>query len=275
MRPRIGRILAVALLLAAAGYAAVCARLFLTQDSQVFPAPPPDPVRAAAVAKAQPRLEAIRLTAPDATSLSGLLLDRTRDGSPAPLVLYFGGNKDLCQDFFVEAPERLPDFSLACLDYRGYGASQGRPTEAALEADALLAFDRLAERTRAPSVIVMGRSLGTAVAAHVAARRSAGVLVLVTPADSIAAVGQERYPYVPVGLLLRNPFDATPDAARVACPTLVLLAASDTTVPPRHGERLAALLPGPKTVTVLDGDHGTVLDNPGYWPAIRAFLGRP
>ncbi len=272
MRFRIGRLCTGLLVLAAVGYAAVCARLYLTQDSQVFPAPSPDPAGAEAVAKASADVVELRLATADDTVLSGLLMTRTRDGSPAPLLLYFGGNQDLCQDFFVNAPRELSHVSLACLDYRGYGASQGKPTEALVKADALLAFDFLSKQTKAPSVILMGRSLGTAVATYVAAERPSKGLILVTPADSIAAVGQARYPYIPVSLLLRNPFDATIDASHVQCPTLVFIAASDTTIPPHHGERLASFLPGQKRVLVLEGNHSTILHNPGYWPAIRAFL---
>jgi len=272
MRIRTGRMITVVLVLAMVAYAAVCAQLYFTQDGQVFPAPSQDPVLAETVANTHPGIVGLRLTASDGTVLSGLLLTRNRDGSPAPFLLYFGGNQDLCQDFFTDAPEELPDVSLGCLDYRGYGASQGKPSEALLKADALLAFDELAGRTKAPLVTVMGRSLGTALAAHVAALRPANGLIMVTPADSIAAVGQEKYPYIPVSLLLRNPFDITLDAARVQCPTLEFIAASDTTIPPHHGERLASFLPGQKRIIVLPGDHSTILKNPGYWPPIREFL---
>ncbi|WP_428566922.1 MAG: alpha/beta hydrolase [Solidesulfovibrio sp. DCME] len=271
MRLRIGSVFSGLLGLAAVGYVAVCAQLYLTQDAQVFPAPSPDPIRAEEVAKAHPALAGLHLTTPDGTVLSGLLMSRERDGAAAPLLLYFGGNQDLCQDFFVNAPEELPDMSLACLDYRGYGSSHGKPSEALVKADALFAFDFLSKQTNAPSVTVMGRSLGTALATHVAALRPSRGLILVTPAESIAAVGQERYPYIPVGLLLRSHFDMTPDAARVLCPTLVFIAASDTTIPPHHGQRLASFLSGQKRIIVLEGDHTTILQNSGYWPAIREF----
>ncbi len=154
---------ALLLVLAAVDYAAVCARLYLTQTARSFRPLPLIP-GAEAVAKASADVVELRLATADDTVLSGLLMTRTRDGSPAPLLLYFGGNQDLCQDFFVNAPRELSHVSLACLDYRGYGASQGKPTEALVKADALLAFDFLSKQTKAPSVILMGRSLGTAVA---------------------------------------------------------------------------------------------------------------
>ena len=271
MRLRIGWIVSGILVLAAVGYVAVCAQLYLTQDAQVFPAPSPDPIRAKELAKAHPDLVDIHLTTTDGTILSGILLARTRNGSPAPLLLYFGGNQDLCQDFFVNAPEKLPDVSLACVDYRGYGASQGKPSEALVKDDALLTYDFFKVQSKATSVTVMGRSLGTALATHVAAERPTTGLILVTPADSIAAVGQERYPYIPVHLLLRSHFNATLDAAKVLCPTLIFIAASDTTIPPHHCERLASFFSKQKRIIILQGNHSTILENPGYWPAIREF----
>ncbi|MBF0482641.1 MAG: alpha/beta hydrolase, partial [Desulfovibrionaceae bacterium] len=157
-------------------------------------------------------------------------------------------------------------------DYRGYGRSTGVPSETALKADALLLYDRLTAAGGARKTIVMGRSLGTALAAHVAANREAAAVILVTPFDSIRAVGQQRHPFIPVGLLLKNPFDVLPDAAQIYAPALVLIAARDTTVPPEHARRLAEALRGQEKTVVLDGDHASILKKTEYWPSIRDFL---
>ena len=261
-----------AAVLALGAYLAVLAFLFLTQQGQVFPGRAPDHALDGALAERFPQLRGVSIATPDGAVLAGRLLTRAAGARNAPLVLYFGGNADLSGEFLLYAPEELPGYSIAALDFRGYGESTGVPSEASLKADALLAYDRLTQAGGADRVIVMGRSLGTALAAHVAANREAAALVLVTPFDSIRAVGQERHPFVPVGLLLKNPFDVLPDAARITVPTLVLIAAGDTTVPPEHARRLADALGGPKKTVTLEGDHNTLLTQPNYWPTIRDFL---
>ncbi|MBF0512832.1 MAG: alpha/beta fold hydrolase [Desulfovibrionaceae bacterium] len=270
MRTLLARTAAVA----AGAYLCVLAFLYLTQQSQVFPSKAADNALDAAVRERFPDMRALSLPTPDGSVLSGWLLARpdAAQDAPAPLVLYFGGNADLCSQFLLDAPRELPGFSIAAFDYRGYGRSTGVPSETALKADALLLYDRLTAAGGARKTIVMGRSLGTALAAHVAANREAAAVILVTPFDSIRAVGQQRHPFIPVGLLLKNPFDVLPDAAQIYAPALVLIAARDTTVPPEHARRLAEALRGQEKTVVLDGDHASILKKTEYWPSIRDFL---
>jgi hypothetical protein len=281
MRKFFIRAAAGAAVLAVGAYLAALAYLYLTQQRQVFPGKATDSAVDAALLERYPQMREIEYTTPDGAILTGRLLARPDSAAGpkgAPLVLYFGGNADVSEQFLLDAPEDLPGCSIAALDYRGYGESTGVASEAALKADALLIYDRLTAasgefgRTGRSGVVVMGRSLGTALAAHVAANREVAALVLVTPFDSIRAVGQERHPLIPVGLLLKNPFDVLPDAARVTAPTLVLIAASDATVPPEHARRLAAAWHGPLKTVTLAGDHDTILTNSDYWPTIRNFL---
>ncbi len=172
------------------------------------------------------------------------------------------------------SPSELSGFTVAGLNYRGYGSSEGKASETALKADALTVYDALAARL-GPGVpiVVMGRSLGSGIAAYVAAHRDVAGVILVTPYDSLVDVGQDAHPLVPVSLLMRNRFDVAPDAARVKAPTLMLVAGADTLIPPRHAARLAALWAGPKEVhTVDNATHGNIIDNPQYWKYIKTFL---
>ncbi len=264
-------IIGTALGLAYCGYLAL---LYLGQDTMVFPGRLADPAREQEIRRYYPKLEAFTVTAGDGVVLRGYYLPRSRDGRPAPAVLYYCGNAEEQTGFFLWSPSELRPFTVAGVDYRGYGHSDGRPTEKAIKDDALAVYDALAARLGpAARIVVMGRSLGTAVAAHVAARRDVAGLILVTPYDSLAAVGQASHPLVPVRLLMKNPFDVAPDAARVTAPTLMLVAGADTLVPPLHAARLAASWPGPKEVRTLDGaTHGNIVDNPEYWRLVREFL---
>jgi hypothetical protein len=268
------KVIVILCLAAGLAYCGYLSMLYIGQDGMVFPGRKTDPERVKEIRRYYPRLEDLEVKASDGTVLRGYFLPRMRDGRPAPAVLYFSGNAEEQTGFFLWSPNELRPLSVAGLDYRGYGISDGKPSEAALKADALAAYDALAAKLGPGGrIVVMGRSLGTAMAAHVAAQRDVAGVILVTPYDSLASVGQEAHPLVPVRFLMKHPFDVASDAAKVKAPTLMLVAGADQIVPPRHAERLAAVWPGPKEVQTVEGaSHNGISDSPQYWNLIRNFL---
>jgi pimeloyl-ACP methyl ester carboxylesterase len=179
---------------------------------------------------------------------------RVNPGQPRAL-LFFGGNAEEIGYQRERFARWFPGHTIYLLAYRGYGASEGSPSEAALKGDALALFDAIAQQY--VGVDALGRSVGSGVALHVAARRSVGRLALITPYDSLVAVASRHYPFFPVGWLLRERFEASVDAAKVQVPTLLLLARQDEIIPPAHGEALARAFPQPPTLQWLDTDHNT------------------
>ena len=121
------------------------------------------------------------------------------------------------------------------LNYRGYGASEGKPGEPALTADALAIGDAVARREDIDPrrIVVFGRSLGNAIAAHLAAERPAVIAgaVLVSPYDSMTAIGRTHYPWLPVSMLIRHVFDSGAHAPKLRMPTLILMGDADTLIP--------------------------------------------
>jgi len=110
----------------------------------------------------------------------------------------------------VRDPVWPASWSLALVNYRGYGASEGSPSERALFADALLVLDALRERPDVDParVALVGRSLGSGVATYVAANRPVAGVALVSPYDSVTALARRQFPWLPIELLLRHPFDS-------------------------------------------------------------------
>ena len=102
-------------------------------------------------------------------------------------------------------------------------------------------------------IVVFGRSLGTAVAARVAAERPVAGVVLVSPFDSLAAIGNHHYPWLPVSLLLRHRFEARADAVRGEAPMLAIVADSDTIIPVERSRALYEAWAGPKSWQVVPG----------------------
>jgi pimeloyl-ACP methyl ester carboxylesterase len=240
---------------------------FLLQERLIFM---PQPLSEAALAD-------IRLRFPKGQSVFGQASDGTRvhawhlPGPPgAPLVLYFGGNAEEVSWMLGEA-NAAPTVGWLLVDYRGYGASEGSPSEAALVADALLWFDKFSPQSK--KIYVLGRSLGSGVAVRLAAERKVDAVMLVAPFDSLVEVGKRHYPFLPVSLLLKHRFDSASLAPKITAPLLCLAATRDSIIPPDHAKLLYDAWAGPKRwVALEEAGHNTVDSHPNYWRSINAFL---
>jgi len=239
-----------------AAYAGVCGLLFAFQRSLLF-----HPVKAAA------EVSTITLDVPGAT-----LRIATRQHEAARAILYFGGNAEDVSQTLPDLAAAFPDRAIYAPHYRGYGGSGGRPSERALHADAAAVFAVVAAAHA--EVDVIGRSLGSAVAVRLAATKPVRRLVLVTPFDSILALARRLFPFLPVRLLLADPFESVKDAPRVTVPTLVITAGADDVVPPPHTRRLIDAFPAGMAVELAypRAGHDDVSFNPGFFDAIRRFL---
>jgi uncharacterized protein len=272
LRLRIVEILKVLLLAVAAGYAGVVLLAWLGQEKLLFH---PRPVESKPIVPAGWRAEEIVFTARDGTRLHGVL---ALPPVPKPaLVIYFGGNAEEVTSLAATAKEYYADRAALYVNYRSYGASEGKPTEAALVSDAVELFDWSQKRgdIDASRIAVHGRSLGTGVAVQVAAARPARCVVLTSPFLSAREVAKEIYPWLPVSLLMRHPFDSAARAPGMKTPALFIMGTDDRLVPMTQSERLAELWGGPKERLVLEGfTHNDVHVNPQYGATIRAFLDR-
>jgi len=207
--------------------------------------------------------------APDGTRLHAWFLKSGPD-----LVLYFGGNAEEVSWMIDAAAAQTPAVSWLLIDYRGYGASRGSPSEKNLLSDALVWHRYAVEELHAGKVFALGRSLGSGVAVRLAAQRPLAAVILVTPFDSLTSVAQRYYPYLPVKWLLRHRFDSLSLAPRIDLPMLCLIAGRDEVIPPAYAERLYQAWLGPKRKAVLSGArHNEVDAAPDFWPSIRRFVG--
>ena len=245
--------------LAICAYLAICVLLYLQQRRLIYY---PQFTR---VAPAQTDFAFQR---PDAV-LRGWVVNPGRQDA----VLYFGGNAEAVEANRGVFVRWLPSRTVYLVAHRGYGASDGEPSEAALLADALAVYDDIARRHPDGDVAVIGRSLGSGVATYVASERRIKHLILVTPFDSLAAVAQSHYPAFPVGLLLKDRYDSVAKLPRYDGRLLVLRAGRDAVVPPSHTDRLLASFKGrAQVVDFPRASHDDLSSDPAYWPAIRDFL---
>ncbi len=249
----------------------VPAAMYLLQDSLLF-LPQPG-ISAPPAAQAGRAVEALTFEATDGVRLRGWLVQPSASAGPAPLVVYYGGN---AEEVSWQATEPWPaGWALGLVNYRGYGASEGKPSERDLCADALTVLDALARRpdVDAARIVLAGRSLGAGVASYVAAHRPIAGVVLISPYDSMVEVGRRHYPWLPVGLLLKHPFDAHSLAPTIRAPLLAIAGGRDSIIPPVHSRRLFDAWGGPKRWVELPGaDHNDIGTWPAFWPSIDAFL---
>ena len=192
-------------------------------------------------------------------------------------LLFFHGNAGNVGDRLERAQilnERL-GLDVFLLDYRGYGRSEGEPSEEGLYRDARAIHAQALERFRPGQIVLFGESLGSAVAIQLAIDRESAAVVLETPFLSVPAMARKHYPFVPA-FLIRSRFDNESKIGSVRQPKLFLVADRDEIVPPDQGRRLFELAPEPKTLFVIPraGHNDTyVTGGEEYWRAWSRFLG--
>lgn len=244
------------------GYLAVNLLLFLLQGRMIFFP------RSLASTPVGANIREVSVQRPDAV-LRGWVVNA---GTRGPLLVYFGGNAEELSGA-VPTFARLPAVA-ALVNYRGYGASDGAPTAAALLEDAVAVVESLRERYGAGrATVLFGRSLGSGLAALAAAETKADGVILFSPYRSIERIAQQRYPFVPVRWLLRHNIDAGRVAPSLAQRALALYATDDRVVPTAESRALVSLLPDGARVVEFQGGHGMPLETPRIWAEITAFLG--
>lgn len=236
-------------------YGVAVGGLYLMQDSMIFP-------REVAKSPSYPLpspAERLTIKSADGHQLSGLLI-RAR-GRNRGLIIGFSGNAWNAQDCLTFMAARLHDFDLAVFHYRGYGESEGAPSQQALFDDALVIHDYLVTGLRPKRVYGAGFSLGSGVVSYLGSQRQIDGQLLVTPFDSIAAIAKNRYKIIPIDWLLKHPFNSVEHQRHHETPAAVILASNDRVVPRRRSEALIAGLARPVFVeTIPNSTHGGIYD---------------
>jgi len=263
---RILKFLAVGALCA---YGAVLALLYVKQREMMYPR---NPARAEIASANLPGVEEAELTAADGERLVAWVVP-PREGKP--VLLFFHGNagnfgRPIRQTRFRALTE--DGTGLFAVNYRGYGGSTGSPTEDGLAQDARAAYAAAVARFGAERLVGYGESLGTGVVLKLAADAPLKAVILEAPYLSTAAVAQQLYPFIPVGLVMHDQFHSDRVIGKVKAPLLVLHGQRDGVIPFSQGEALFALANPPKRfIRFPEGNHEN-LPAHGSVPEIRRFL---
>jgi fermentation-respiration switch protein FrsA (DUF1100 family) len=256
-------------------YLALGLLLFLTQSRLLYYPNLPSRAVVATPARIGLSYEVVALTAEDGVRLHGWFLPAGED--LRGVLLFFHGNAGNISHR-LDSLRILHDLGLAVLifDYRGYGQSEGKVSEAGTYRDAEAAWRHLTE-TRGiaeNNIVLFGRSLGAAVAAHLAASRRPRALIMESAFTSVPELAAKYYRIFPVRWLSRFRYDARADLGSVDCPVLIVHSRDDEIIPVSHGRALFEAAREPKAFLELGGGHndGFLVSGRAYTDGLEAFL---
>jgi len=252
LRRRVRRILIAGLTTAVAVFAVVCVVVFSLQARLIyFPDrdywTTPDEVGLA--------YEDLTLTTEDGVSITAWHVPHDQ---PKGTVLFCHGNAGNIADRVGTLKSfHYLGYNVLIFDYRGYGHSEGKPTETGTYRDAEAAWRYLTEtRGESPAGIVLfGRSLGGAVAIDLANRITPAALIAESTFTSVVDIGKRQFPFLPVGLLCKHRYESIGKVSRIACPKLFLHGTEDELVPFENGRRLFEAAAEPKDFIQTPGGH--------------------
>jgi uncharacterized protein len=236
----------------AAAYGGLALLLYIFQSRLVF-YPEVDREVVATPALAGLQYEDILLKTSDGIGLHGWYIPAAQ---PRGTVLFLHGNAGNISHRLdsIEMFHRL-GYSTLIFDYRGYGNSDGAPTEQGTYRDAEAAWRYLTGQRHACRIILYGESLGGAVAAWLASRQKPAALVIASGFTSVPDLGQQLYPYLPVRWLARIRYDTREYLRSVTAPVLIAHSPEDDIIPFEHGRALFAAANPPKQFLELAGGH--------------------
>lgn len=252
-------------------YLVIIAYFYFMQDNYIYYPQKITKAYADMVTKSDKNIEEVIIETADKSKLHGWLskLNNTK----SPLVIYFGGNAE--EVSYLVKDQKFKGYSILTMNYRGFGLSEGKPSEKSFFSDALEIYDYALKRPDIDknNIVIMGRSLGTGVATYLASERNCKAVILTSPYDSINSVAQEQMPFLPIELISKNKFNSMALAPKIKYPLLALLAKKDTTIPNWHSKKLIASWAGKNQYAIFDKeDHDSIIFSDTYWKTINDFL---
>jgi pimeloyl-ACP methyl ester carboxylesterase len=264
---------AALLLAAGAVYAGAVGWLYFRQERLLFE---PDPLAPDEPVCLDPDTHECFVEVPGAR----LSVAHLRRPDPRGVFFFLHGNSGNLKKWFTELDAfRQANFDVVMFDYRGFGKSSGRiESEAQLRADVLAVWQHFAPRYEGRRMVVSGQSLGTGLAAGLAAQlcsdgRAPDLTLLVSPYSSMKVLAAELYPWVP-RQVLRYPLHTLEHAARLLSPVMLIHGEQDALIPIHHSEKLHGAFPSAELLRVDGAGHTDVHRFPSVREALLSALGR-
>lgn len=272
-RPIIRRVSLSIIRIVAASCLGLTAFLFFFQSQYIY-----RPMKEIVITPAAMRLpyEDISFEAADGIKLSGWFIPADNQRG---VILFCHGNAGNISTWWASVQTyRNLGFGAFLFDYRGYGKSDGKPTENGTYLDAEAALNYLIMRKNTPQtkIIVMGRSLGGAVAAWLARKHSPGLLIVESAFTSFPDIAAIHFPYLPAKLISRYKYNTLEYLQKINCPVLIVHSRDDEIVPFQHGLRLFEAANSPKSFLEISGSHndGFTISEKRYGEGLGNFVSK-
>ncbi|HEX5024104.1 MAG TPA: alpha/beta hydrolase [Agriterribacter sp.] len=193
---------------------------------------------------------------------------------PLGLILYFHGNSRSIKGWAKCAKDFYRyQYDVVLVDYRGFGKSTGRRSEAKMLADMQFVYSRLAEQYQENHILVYGRSIGSGFAAKIASENKPRYLILDAPYYSFQKVVERFLPILPVKYVLRYHLRTDRWIRHVNCHTYIIHGTKDRLIPISHSEKLERLNPNKITlIRIIGGGHNNLPSFPEYHNFLRDIL---
>lgn len=253
-------------------YLGYTAFLFATQDRLIYY--PTRQIKGTPEAIGLP-YEDVSFKTTDGITLHGWLIPA--ENSKGTILFFHGNAGNISHRLDSIAIFNRLGLSTFIFDYRGYGKSDGKPSEKGFYLDAEAAWNYLIQQEKVGSekIILFGRSLGGNVAAWLAARQTPAGCILESVFTSAPDLAAELFPLFPARLLCRSQYDALGAIQKIRSPVLIVHSPDDDIIPFSHGQRLYKAANEPKSFLTINGDHNTgfIISGKIYTDGLAAFLG--
>ena len=265
----------ITLLVSLAGiYVLLSVVLYLLQNRMVFLANMPGRALTATPGDAGFAYQDVSITTSDSVRLHGWFVAAKQ--AKATVLFLHGNAGNISHRLDSIAIFRELGLDIFIIDYRGYGQSEGKPSEQGTYLDARAAWEYLVnDREIAPhKIVIFGRSLGGAVASWLAAQTTPGAVILESTFTSAPDMAHRLYPFLPVRLMTRLKYSVKENVKKLSSPLLVVHSRQDEVIPFDMGESIFAAAPEPKQMLVITGDHsgGFLLNRNEYMIVLDKLL---
>jgi uncharacterized protein len=220
----------------------------------------------------------VSITTADKIKLKGWII-LSHSFEKADWIIFLHGNAGNVSD--MGYPQRYAQltklgYNVLSLDYRGYGASEGSPSEQGLYKDGFAAYIYLTRNLSVPSdkIIIYGYSLGTGVATQLASLVPSKALIFEGAYTSLPDIGRQQYPFLPISYMAKNIFNSLERINRIKIPKLFIHASDDTQIPIEMNLELYNTADPPKKFLKIKGGHidAAILDSAKLYEGIAEFL---
>ena len=192
---------------------------------------------------------------------------------PRTLILGFGGNGWNGADVAAQLHMAFSEADVVVFHYRGYSPSTGSPSAEALLADAPLIHEFAVDRVKPDRTIAVGFSIGSAVAASLAGRRTLDGLILVTPFDSLKSAASDLYPWLPVATFFEHELNTAAYLEDAQVPVAMISGDRDTLIRPARTQALRQQVPNLVYDRTIDGaGHNDIYHRPQFQQAMGEAL---